>query len=179
MSGQYKDIEMPLIYFVDSMISESGLTCARQWNWQRIAFEHKELAGDEKFFDLLEDTMKETGEAASERLAVYYTCLGLGFTGWYYSQPEYLRKKMLEISQRIRGVLEADATARICPEAYMNVDGRNLIEPPTGRVWLMVLIFVVCMATAIASNFYLFTRATDDLDKSLKTIHLQRANLGA
>jgi cytochrome bd-type quinol oxidase subunit 1 len=43
----------------------------------------RQLAGDEKFFDLLEETLNDSSEDASERLAVYYTCLGLGFMGMY------------------------------------------------------------------------------------------------
>ena len=36
------------------MISESSLPFAAQWNQNRLAYERNELAGDEKFFDLLE-----------------------------------------------------------------------------------------------------------------------------
>ena len=39
--------------------------------------------------------MKENGDDASERLAVFYVCIGLGFTGIYFKQPEFLRKTTL------------------------------------------------------------------------------------
>jgi type VI protein secretion system component VasF len=32
--------------------------------------------------------MKESGEEAAERLAIFYICIGLGFTGIYFKQPE-------------------------------------------------------------------------------------------
>ncbi len=54
-------------------------------------------------------------DEASQRLLVFYTCIGLGFTGWYAGQSEYLRGKMLDISQRIRSAMETDKTVRICP----------------------------------------------------------------
>jgi type IV/VI secretion system ImpK/VasF family protein len=177
LGGQFKAVETPLVFFVDSMVSESALPCAREWDRNRIAYEQKELAGDEKFYDCLEDTMRDPSEAATERLGIFYTCLGLGFTGWYHAQPEFLRKKMLELSQRIRSSLEADSTARVCPEAYIH-DGRDLIEPPTGRVWLMLVIFLVCLVTAVACNFYFFWKASNELTRALKIILEQAGQLG-
>ena len=61
LSHQARKIELPLIFFVDSMISESTLPFASQWNQNRLAYERQELAGDEKFFDLLDETLRENG----------------------------------------------------------------------------------------------------------------------
>jgi len=85
---QWEKLELPLIFFVDSMISESGLAVAATWNRSRLAYEQKELAGDEKFFDLLDETLNDPSDEASLRLPVFYTCLGLGFMGWYAGQPD-------------------------------------------------------------------------------------------
>ena len=63
-----------------------------QWQKEPLAFERNELAGDEKFFDLLEETLNDSSEEATEQLAVYHICMGLGFTGIYARQPEQLRK---------------------------------------------------------------------------------------
>ena len=81
LNVQARKVELPLLFFVDSMISDSALPFAAQWNQNRLAYERNELAGDEKFFDLLEETMKDSSEDASERLAVFYNCVGLGFSG--------------------------------------------------------------------------------------------------
>src|SRR5881396_2656096 len=105
-----------------AMLAESRLKFAGQWHQNRLAYERKELAGDEKFFDLLEESMQDNSEEAAERLAFYYTCIGLGFTGMYSGQPEYLRKTMMTIAPRIRHRVDSDQTARICPEAYTGVD---------------------------------------------------------
>ena len=59
---------MPLIFFVDSLISESTLPFAAEWNRKRLAYERNELAGDEKFFDFLDETLAEKGPDADERL---------------------------------------------------------------------------------------------------------------
>src|SRR5690606_4028756 len=87
LGAQYRRMEMPLIFFVDSMIAESQLTLAPAWNKSRLAYERNELAGDEKFFDLLDETLGGKGGGADERLEVYYARPGPGFQGWYAGQP--------------------------------------------------------------------------------------------
>src|SRR5882762_836513 len=131
LSMQTKKVELPLLFFVDSMISDSSLPFAAQWNQNRLAYERNELAGDEKFFDLLEADLKDPSEEASERLAVFYTCIGLGFSGIYFRQPEFLRKTMFSIAPRIRRYIDADEAAKICADAYEGVDTRDLTEPPS------------------------------------------------
>jgi hypothetical protein len=69
---QWQKLELPMIFFVDSMISESGLTVAATWNRGRLAYDRKELAGDEKFFDLLDETLNDASDEASLRLPVLY-----------------------------------------------------------------------------------------------------------
>ena len=170
LNPPYRKMEQPLIFFVDSMIADSQLPFARKWDQDRLAYSFNELAGDEKFFDLFDETLKESGDDAAERLAVYYTCIGLGFTGWYSGQPEYLRKKMLEVAPRVRGMIESDTTVRVCPEAYQNVDSRDLVEPPNRKMVVIVIIFVVFMLTTLACNFFLFQEASRQLTSSLSEI---------
>ncbi len=176
---QYKAMEMPFTFFVDSMISESGLSFAAKWNQNRLAYEQNELAGDEKFFDCLDETLADPSDDASERLAAYYTMIGLGFTGWYVGQPEYLRKKMLEIAPRIRAFMETDQTSRLCPESYEKVDARDLIEPPSRSIALIAIIFVTFSITTLACNYYLFNKATSDLMGYLREIIKHEADFSA
>ena len=170
LNQPYRKMEQPLIFFVDSMVADSKLPFARKWDQERLAYSFNELAGDEKFFDLFDETLKEPGDDATERLSVYYTCIGLGFTGWYSGQPEYLRKKMLEVAPRIRHLIESDTTVRVCPEAYQNVDSRDLVEPPNSKMVVIVIIFVVFMLTTLACNFFLFQEASRQLTSSLSEI---------
>ena len=171
LEAQFRKVKMPLIFFVDSMIADSRLGLASTWNKNRIAYGMDELAGDEKFFDLLDEALKETGKDAEERLAIFYTCLGLGFTGWYTGQNEYLRKKMLDVGQRVpRELLDTQHTARVCPEAYEYLDTRNLVEPPGLKLATIGIVFAGCLLIAMAVNFYLFYDATTGLSTSLKEI---------
>src|SRR5271157_4955131 len=159
---QWEKLELPLIFFVDSMISES-----------RLAYEQKELAGDEKFFDLLDETLNDPSDEASLRLPVFYTCLGIGFMGWYAGQPEYLRGKMLDISQRLRTAMETDKTARICPEAYLNVDARDLVQAPASRLGGIAIVFAGLCLVVITVEAYLFHAASLSLTDSLSAIGSQ------
>lgn len=170
VSHQYKALELTLLFFTDSMISESGHSFASKWNSSRLADERSELAGDEKFYDHLEATMADQSTEASERLAVFATMIGLGFTGWYHGQPEYLRKKMLEITPRIRPFMEADVTGKLCPESYENVDTRDLVEPPSRSIAFIAIAFVVFCITTLGCNYYLFDKTTKHLIASLKEV---------
>src|SRR5437899_837007 len=153
LSQQARKMELPLIFFVDSMISESGLPFAAEWNQNRLAYDRQELAGDEKFFDLLDETLKESGEDAAERLTVFYICIGLGFSGIYFKQPEFLRKTMLSIAPRIRHFVENDQNAKVCPEAYEAVDTRNLVQPPGSRMAVVGMIFAGFVLAVLISYF--------------------------
>ncbi len=167
---QASKLEMPIMFFVDSIIAESKLSCAPEWHKNRLAYAQNELAGDEKFFDFLDETLKDSSKDATARLAVYYVCLGLGFTGWYVGQPEYLRKKMETIARRIFTVPELQSSGRICPEAYQHLDSRNLIEPPSSLIGAIALAFLLLSLLAVVVNIYLFRAGSIGLVDSLKEI---------
>jgi type IV/VI secretion system ImpK/VasF family protein len=170
---QVRKVELPLIFFIDSMIAESKLSFAGQWNKNRLAFERNELAGDEKFFDLLDETMKDSSDEASERLAVFYICLGLGFTGIYFQQPELLRKTMLTIAPRIIQFVERDSSSRICADAYEKVDLRNLVEPPSTKFIYVGIVFACFTLALLIAYFWLYQHNTDMLLKSFEAIKRQ------
>ena len=124
---------------------------------------------DEKFFDLLDETLNDPSPEATERLVIFYVCLGLGFTGWYANQPEYLRRKMETIAKRI-GVEGLERVAHICPEAYKYVDSRNLIDPASSKIGAIALAFLALTLVALAVNFYLFRVGLVGLTESLEEI---------
>ena len=170
LSHQARKIELALIFFVDSMISESSLPFAAEWNQNRMAYDRQELAGDEKFFDLLDETLKDPGEDAAERLAVFYICIGLGFTGIYFKQPEFLRKTMLSIAPRVRHLVENDQNAKICPEAYEGVDTRNLVQPPSSRMLLVGLVFGCFTVAVLISYVVMYRQASKNLNNSIEEV---------
>ncbi|MBX3316222.1 MAG: DotU family type IV/VI secretion system protein [Phycisphaeraceae bacterium] len=161
LADQFDRIELVLIYFADFMIKESRLDFARKW--EELAHERNELAGDEAFFDVLDETLADNSERATERLAVFYTCLGLGFTGFYTGQPEYLRKKMMEISARIRTHVDKDDGSKICPEAYEHTSTADLIEPPGRSLVGIGIALAGLIVVLIALNVFMYQSASKEL----------------
>jgi type IV/VI secretion system ImpK/VasF family protein len=177
LAQQAQKIDLPLVFFVDSMVAESKLPFASQWNQNRLAYDRQELAGDEKFFDLLDEALKEKGEDAAERLAVFYVCIGLGFTGIYFNQPDLLRKTMLGLAPRIRHLVENDPSARFCPEAYQGVDSRNLVQPPSSRMALAALLFASCTLAVMISYAFMYRQASANLNHSIEEVLQQELAL--
>ena len=168
--GQYERVYEVLVYFVDSAIAESELPFAQEWHRNRLAYERNELAGDEKFWDLLDETLQDNSSESTERLAVFYTCMGLGFTGFNAGQPELLRKKMLQCSARLRHIVETDEESRICPEAYEHTDGRDLVELPGAKLLGIAIALVGLIIVLFVANIYLFKITSEDLVNALDTI---------
>ena len=165
---QYEKVELPLIFFTDFMIKESDLPFA--YDWVELGRERNELAGDEKFFDLLDAELADPSDSATQRLVIFYTCLGLGFTGVYTGQVESIQRTISQISGRISGLMDADKKSYICPEAYENVDTRDFIEPPGAKligIGITLIALVIIWAVAYCC---LFKWTSDDLTESLDMI---------
>jgi hypothetical protein len=77
---------------------------------------------------------------------------------------------MMEIFARLRGRLDADAAARLCPESYQNVNTADLIQPP-GRSLVMIAIALVGLVVVLfATNAYLYRSSSSELRESLTEI---------
>jgi len=171
VAQQFDKIERPLIYFIDFMIEESVLPFAGEWKASRLQNEYFSVNdGDEHFFDMLDETLRDTSREATERLAVFYTCLGLGFTGFYAGQPEYLRRKMMEMNARLRDIMETEAGARIVPEAYEHTDTSDLIQPPTRSLIGLVLALVVVLVTLVGLSVYMYISQSAEMRKAFDSI---------
>lgn len=169
MRTQYEEIELVLFFFIDFMIRESGLAWARQW--PSLGEERNELAGEEKFFDLLEATLSDPSPQATERLAIFYTCIGLGFTGWYTGQPEYLRNKMRECAARLSTIMDTEDRDRICPEAYDNVDTSILTEPPGTSLVGIAVCFVGLVIVLFVAQIMFYRNSANELIDALQKIN--------
>jgi hypothetical protein len=159
-------IYLVLLFFADFMIRNSSLPFANEW--EDLAAEERppQLGGDEKFFDMLDKALADRSESAGERIAIFYTCLGLGFTGWYTGQPEHLRRKMMECSLRLRGQINADESTPVCPESY-NPDTRELFTPIGSSLVGISITLVILLIAVFVGNVYMYHRTALDLSKSL------------
>jgi len=87
--------ELILTYFFDSLLLSSKIG----QGWKPLSHERGKLGFEEEFWELLEDDLKDPSDGATQRLGVFYICIGLGFQGFYVGQPEFIRRKQLEISR--------------------------------------------------------------------------------
>ena len=168
--NQVKRLELPVIFFLDNLICTGRLKFAAQWAENRLAKEKNELAGDEKFFDFLDQDLVDTSEEAAERLSVYYVCLGLGFMGMYQGQPDQLRTYMDRIFPRVRQWMDVDPRTKITEEAYRSTDTRLLTEPPSRKIIFVAIIFVFLSLVVLVVIYGLYVGASHQLTVSIGQI---------
>ena len=168
LAAQYEKVKLPLVFFVDSLIRESDLSF--RMDWIPMACDFNELAGDEKFFELLEVELSDASDGAAERLAVYYVCLGLGFTGLYTGQPDVINRLTSRISGRISRFMDADARSRICPQAYDHTDSRDFTEPPGTKLVGIGIALVGLLIVWFVAYFLLFYSVSNRITGHLETI---------
>ena len=131
-------------------------------------------SGDAYFFDpALKTTLNETGAAADERLAVFYTCMGLGFMGAYEDRPAEVKNRMKEIAGRIRMMMDSEESGRVCPEAYEATNRSDLTEPPLRPLTPLAVALVGMLIVFFVANIYLYRSASKDLRESLDQIVVQ------
>ena len=160
----YESVNQALIYFVDSMIASGRSVIAKDWDQRRLAYEWQEYSGDEKFWDMLDGALEEPhGEAATARISFYYTCLGLGFTGFYFGKFDFIKRKMAQMSARLDRDGSLVQNDRICPEAYQSVDRRVLFESPAGKLIGVVIAVVGLIVVMFIMNYFLFRKASSEL----------------
>ncbi len=92
LQQQYSLIEKPLIFFIDYSIKEGGFSFSQ--SYREMARTFNEFSGDEKFFDLLNETLLRKDDEKLTRL--FFTMLGLGFDGTYKRD----RSELLEIMKK-------------------------------------------------------------------------------
>jgi type VI protein secretion system component VasF len=161
-------IYLVLLFFADSMIRNSKLSFAA--DWQYLSYDEGELAADDTFFEMLDKTLADTSDAASERIGIYYTCMGLGFTGSHPGQPDYLRGTMEKCAWRMRGQINANPAAKVCPEAY-NADTRVLFKPIRASLVGMTIALVILMAAVLTINGYQYYEKSKDLNATLDQLN--------
>jgi type VI protein secretion system component VasF len=90
LEREFSWIQKPLVFFIDYMVKEGCFPFREEW-WE-LSRNYNELSGDEKFFDLLAETMKNPDVESS--FTLYYIMLGLGFDGVYRYKQDNIEQYM-------------------------------------------------------------------------------------
>jgi type VI protein secretion system component VasF len=170
-------VELALAHFVDDLVSKSKLPYAPKWQTNRLGIFYNQLSGGGQFFVLLDETIKDKSLEASERLAVFYVCLGLGFVGSLAGQAGQLKDCkepkdcMAKIKDRISAFVDVELQNKLCPEAYKHTDERKLARKPWyDRLALAAILSFVLFMGALTAWVVMYVAATNDLATSVKVI---------
>ena len=151
LADQLSKMELPLVFFVDYMIKEGPFEFSQ--NWVELARDFNELSGDEKFFDLLDETLADPSPSATERISTFYTCIALGFYGCYASDPNYLERKMKICA--LRTGLDGGASLKqpFGDRVYKTVSKEKLFKEPGRAARPFLLVALIVLISAIIANF--------------------------
>jgi type IV/VI secretion system ImpK/VasF family protein len=140
LEAQFRQVQMPVVFFIDYMVKEGKFTFRDEW--RELARNFNELSGDEKFFDLLQQTLSSpSGENAAE---LFYIMLGMGFKGVYGDRPDYIKQCMDFCAQKaLKGGLPDFSREPILPRPA----GKNSVRNPFARR------FTVKFALAVSAVF--------------------------
>jgi len=166
----YDRVKVPLVIFIDESIVKSGINFAEEWEDQRLAYDHGFLSGGEEFFDMMEEIEADPSDDASECLAIFYTCIGLGFTGYYEDQTDFLKQRMDKIQGRIKRYIESDPNAPIVPSCYEHTDRSDLVEPPGSKLVGIMIAFAGLFIVVFVSVLLLFDQASGDLTRAVEAV---------
>ena len=174
LAEQYERVELPLIFFVDNVVCTGPSPLSD--NWQRLAYKKDRVTGDTDFCDELDAVLDEPETPASnERLAVFYTCVGLGFVGDRLSDPALRQKRMAQMARRLRSFMELEDRARVTPQAYANTLRDNLVPPPVAPVWKLGVALLGLVVTLAVLNAYLYRQQSGELVKTLDSMQNEQS----
>lgn len=170
MDSVMRRTELPAVFFIDSIISQSKLRFASDWNFNRLAAERNELGGDERFWEYVDDALNETTEEASASLPFFFTCIGLGFTGDLKGEVDDLQRYANKLYQRIHPDVRSDPQSLICPESYDLIDRRDLRPPEDSRTPMIIGALGLFVLIALVIYYGMYMSASDVFRESLRGI---------
>lgn len=153
LGQQFVQVELPILFFIDFMM-QNGIVAPG--TWKELAFERNELAGDEKFFDLLEQTLGSPTDLSTERVGVFYLCLMLGFTGTYDADSPDLARIFRRCALRLALSPELVETGQLTPAAYENLDLVSTHRPINFTRWRRAVVIVIIgfIAVQIVNQYF-------------------------
>jgi type VI protein secretion system component VasF len=162
LDRDYERIERPLVFFIDFMVKEGDFPFNR--DWRELGRNYNELSGDEKFFNLLADALKDG--RAHNTIPLFYTMLGLGFEGTYGNDHGYIEKTMQECAARFPGEFDIreEPIVKIAVEKRLAGLKKSRILRPL-RVRIVLSLFL--LAVSLIVNFTVFFDITRSFRESL------------
>ena len=177
LADDYQRIEPVLAYFADDMIMASTLPFATKWTDSMLLASEARIGGvadgRARFFLELDATLREVVKAkAAPRLAIYQTCLGLGFGGVHRDNPARLREYSDQILQQLDiRTGNRRVEDRVCGEAYEHTQTDQLCNPIAEKIWAIGIICGALVLAALIAYFWICFDAKNQITDVLGAIN--------
>jgi type IV/VI secretion system ImpK/VasF family protein len=162
----FSKIHLPLLCFVDWMLSQYTIPLSAQWAKQPLAPASGDTSKGQIFFDALKQAIDDPSPAAEDRVEVLYTCLAFGYEGIYAGDAAGLSNVITDAGNRIRSRLQTDES--ICPDAYAYTDRRALHLSVVGPLTMIGIGCAFLLLVAFLFNGVLYLDRTKSLTDFLK-----------
>ena len=182
LQDHVRHLKTPVNYFVDDVIAQNPrLSFAKRWNSERLGYAKDGLAGDEAFFTnhLDKELQQPPSKVLAERLLVYYVCLGLGFQGYFFNDPERLRNYVRRITAAIRPWLVEDTVEKLMPQAYQYTDTRDFVRPPELRSSILFAGIISLLLAGLPIYAFLAKGLVEKLDNQIHLREINESHQGA
>jgi type VI protein secretion system component VasF len=168
LSREYERIERPLVFFIDFMVKEGSFPFYKEW--RELGRNYNELSGDEKFFNLLSDALRDS--KAHNVIPLFYTMLGLGFEGVHIQDHGFIEKTMKECAARFPGELDIreEPIVRVATEKRVAGSKKVRALRPLRMALFFSFLFLV---VSLIVNFTVFFDATLPFRESLSGAAVQ------
>jgi len=173
-------LKEPIFWYLDGTFGspDNAFPFRHKWNDQRLADygEDGNLSGDDAFFDELNKELENDprDESSNERLAFYYTALGLGFTGRFFKRnPDHrkeLKSYMQRIYPRVARYVDADASGKVTPEAYRFTDKRDFVAPSRDKPMIFFAALLLLFGSLLFGYIYWYMEKTAPLREGIERL---------
>ncbi|MBN8459293.1 MAG: DotU family type IV/VI secretion system protein [Verrucomicrobia bacterium] len=175
-------LKEPILWYLDCTFGspDNAFGFRQKWNDNRLADygEDGNLSGDDAFFDELDRELENDpkDESANERLAFYYTALGLGFTGRFFKREEShrssLKSYMQRLYPRVAKYIDTDASGKITPECYRFTDKRDFVAPSRDKPLIFFTAFLLLLGSLVFGYIYWYMEKTAPLREGIQRLQL-------
>ena len=177
----FRVLKTPVIFAIDDLLVENrNLPWWRLWNDKRLGFVKDGLAGSEAFFvEYLDPALKAAPSLeGAEQMLVYYVCLGIGFQGYLFDQPEKLRAYMKAMRPAVAQWLVDDRVEHLLPQAYLYTNRRELARPPELKWALLLAGVVAILLMGLPLYWWMATDLINQMERNIDLREINESNQG-
>ncbi|MFP3040552.1 DotU family type IV/VI secretion system protein [Treponema primitia] len=158
LEREFAWIEKPLVFFIDYIVKEGRFPFRQEW--RELSRNYNELSGDEKFFNLLTETLEYPEFKNS--FVLFYIMLGLGFDGAYRYNQQYIEQCMRLCMEK--AVIEYD----VYSEPITTFPKKNLFHRRQGK--LNIRAALLACALFLLAGFIVNLVVFFDITENYRTV---------